>query len=374
MSDAINLELRRRLAALKDEARKNEDAWRRSKQRELDLLEAAGLAELLERLTGGLRASYSLAAATLVLADPEHEVRHLLLGRGRRPDGFANVRFVDSAAECLPPAAARTGRPWLGAYNRNAHEALFPATVELESVALLPLVRRQRLVGALNLGSAERERFHRGLATDFLGHLAVIAAFSLENAINRERLVRSGHTDVLTGWHNRRYLESRLKEELARSRRESRPLACLMIDVDHFKRINDEHGHLAGDEVLRAVAARIDAQVRASDVAARYGGEEFIVLAPGTGLDAGLALGERIRKAVEAAPFELAPGGTRLPVTVSIGVAEHPAAGGDSLESAAERLVAAADSGLYRAKSAGRNAVCPAGPSGRRPNPLERLG
>ena len=148
----------------------------------------------------------------------------------------------------------------------------------------------------------------------------MIAAFWLENAVNRARLVRSGFTDVLTGWHNRRYLQTRLREELARCRREQSPLTCLMIDVDHFKKINDQYGHLAGDEVLRQVAQCIDGEVRDSDVSARYGGEEFVILLPATGrLNRGRVLAERIREAVAAEPFEIDRREAPLPITVSIG-------------------------------------------------------
>ena len=185
------------------------------------------------------------------------------------------------------------------------HELLFPSVSSLESVALLPLTRQGRIIGSLNMGSTEARRFADHLATDFLHHLAVIAAFCLENAVNRARLVRSGFTDVLTGWHNRRYLQTRLREELARCHRELSPLTCLMIDVDHFKHINDRYGHLAGDEILRQLAQCVDGEVRSSDVSARYGGEEFVILLPATGLAAGRVLAERIRGAVSAELFEL---------------------------------------------------------------------
>ena len=206
--------------------------------------------------------------------------------------------FVDSV-HGVAPAVAAGRRPWLGKFNRADHALLFPRRARRSKrVALLPLTRQERLIGSLNFGSRERERFTAALGTDFLHHLAVIAAFALESAVNRARLVRSGFTDVLTGWHNRRYLQSRLHEELARCRRERTPLTCLMIDVDHFKSVNDRFGHLAGDEVLRQLAHCISAEVRGSDVSARYGGEEFVVLLPGTGVAAGFLLAERIRAAV----------------------------------------------------------------------------
>jgi diguanylate cyclase (GGDEF)-like protein len=348
--------LRRRLAVLTEEARKNDDAWRRAQAREMELLEADTLSALLERLTSGLCASYRLEAATLVVADLDHEIRRLLSSQGALQAEQSSVLFVDSVQGVAPAAAAR--RPWLGKFNRSDHALLFPATPDLESVALLPLTRQERLIGCLNFGSRQRERFQAALGTEFLNHLGLIAAFALESAVNRARLVRSGFTDVLTGWHNRRYLQSRLFEELARCRRERTPLTCLMIDVDHFKSVNDRFGHLAGDEVLRQLARCISDEVRGSDVSARYGGEEFVVLLPGTGVAAGFLLAERIRAAVAAEPFELPGGAPRLPVTVSIGVAEHsPAPGELDLKVVGERLLAFADAALYEAKAGGRNAV-----------------
>ena len=345
--------LRTRFAALTEEARRNEEAWRRAQRREMALLEAATLGDLLERLTEDLRASYGLAAATLVLADPEHELRHLLLSHGRRLADYPGVLFVDSAHALAPQLA--TG-PWLGPFTSSDHALLFPANVAIRSVALLPLTREGCTIGSINMGSDRGDRFTDEHATDFLRQLAVIAAFCLESAVNRARLVRSGFTDVLTGWHNRRYLQSRLREELARCRRERTALTCLMIDVDHFKRINDRHGHLAGDDVLRLVARRIGGAVRGSDVPARYGGEEFVILLPGTGHDAGGLLAERIRRAVADETFEIAGSAEHLRVTVSIGVAEHRG-GGDDHEAAVEELLARADAALYEAKAGGRNSV-----------------
>ncbi len=110
--------------------------------------------------------------------------------------------------------------------------------------------------------------------------------------------MRSGLTDFLTGWHNRRYLHARLKEELARAQRQGSGLTCLLIDLDRFKQINDQHGHLVGDMALREAAQRVDAHIRDSDAAARFGGDEFVVLAPGISPEQAAALAERIRQAV----------------------------------------------------------------------------
>ena len=132
--------------------------------------------------------------------------------------------------------------------------------------------------------------------------------------------MRSGLTDFLTGWHNRRYLNARLKEELARAQRQGSGLTCLLIDLDRFKQINDQHGHLVGDMALREAAQRVDAQIRGSDAAARFGGDEFVVLAPGITAEQAAALAERIRVAVSETPLVVSPD-VQLAMTVSIGVA-----------------------------------------------------
>lgn len=348
--------LRERLRVIVEEARRNEAAFERLKQRELELLNAASLPDLFDALVRRLPASDGLDAATLVLDDPQHELRHLLLGDGISPASLPDVVFTDSVL-ALAPQARALGRPWLGPFAPADHGLLFPGRRALGSVALLPLTRGERLIGLLNLGSHDPGRFTREHATDFLAHLAAIVGFCVESAANRARLVRAGLTDYLTGWHNRRFLHLRLREELARARRHGSAVSLLMLDLDRFKQINDGCGHLAGDEALREVAARIESQVRASDTAARFGGDEFAVLMPGADAGQAARLAERIRAAVASGPVEAGPG-IAVPVSVSIGVATLAAtpASGD-LKALAEHLLAEADAALYRAKAAGRNRV-----------------
>jgi len=353
-------ELRRRITRLTQEARKNEEAWKRSQRREMALLEAEDLPDLFGHLTVGLRRGYGLDATSVAIADPEHEIRNLLRMEAGEADQFEDILLVDRI-DCLVPQLRR-GRPWLGAFGAGRHGPLFTpgltATTPLASVALLPLVRHGRVIGSLHFGSSDPHRFTETHATDFLRHLAAMAALGLESAVNRAKLVQRGFTDALTGWHNRSYLETRLEEELARCQRAQTSLVCLMIDVDHFKRVNDACGHAAGDTVLREIARRIDSEVRGSDVSARYGGEEFIVLLPGTELETGSLLAERIRAGVAASPIGLDVVDARLTVTISIGLARYrPVGCREDPQSAARRLLAEADRALYEAKAAGRNAV-----------------
>lgn len=351
-------ELRAEIARLHAEAHRNAELFSRSLERELALLEQESLPQLLQAIVGGLRQSHGLESVTLALQDPEHEIRQLLLGDGHRPEEFAGVLFVDSVV-ALAPQARSLARPWLGPYKLADHALLFPGEASLGSIALLPLERGGRLVGMINFGSADPARFSSQLASDFLARLGAIAAFALDSACNRARLLRAGLGDCLTGWHNKRYLHSRLREEVARAQRSGGPLSLLMIDLDHFKEVNDSHGHLGGDTAIREVALRVESVLRQSDAAARFGGDEFAIVLPGAGEAAALRAAQRMRRAVSASPVEVGPG-VELHVTVSIGVASLVAADAGDIKTQADRLIADADAALYRAKAAGRNQVASA--------------
>lgn len=170
-----------------------------------------------------------------------------------------------------------------------------------------------------------------------------------------ERLYDAGVRDPLTKAHNRRYLDDRADSEHAFALRHGTPLSVLMIDVDYFKRVNDTHGHQAGDEVLKNVSATLQYTVRKEDTLARYGGEEFLILVRGVPHEGATALGERVRSSLErlVIPWE----GQQLRVTASVGVATMSPA---QVYETPATLIAAADHCLYQAKETGRNRVCAA--------------
>jgi diguanylate cyclase (GGDEF)-like protein len=165
------------------------------------------------------------------------------------------------------------------------------------------------------------------------------------------RLEVMSKTDVLTGVHNRRHFMQLLGREFARARRYQSPLSCVMIDLDHFKQINDRHGHLTGDHVLAAVASAIVRAVRDSDIVARYGGEEFCLLLPNTDLVGARELAERCRELI--ARTQVADRAGLLSVTASMGISSYPGAAISSVDA----LLGAADDALYRAKAGGRDRV-----------------
>jgi len=350
--EAENRLLHERLDRFIAEASHSEQTHKRCHDRELSLLAAEDLPQLLDILTRGMRASFGLPCISLVLLDPEHVLRHLLISTGTSVEELRDIHFVDRLTD-FSPVYDNLRRPWLGPFLGDDHRTLFPHCQRLQSVALLPMIRRNIPIGGLNLGSDNFNRFTRYHASDFLNRLATIGAVCLENTANREHLVVSGLTDALTGLHNRRYLERRLSEEIARSRRYGHPLSCLFIDADHFKLVNDLHGHSAGDQVLRELSLRVRECLRASDVATRFGGEEFALLLPQTDLVEALKLAERIRQRVQRNAIQTG-NGNELAVTISIGVSELKEA---DQKDAGDRLISSADAALYQAKRQGRNRV-----------------
>ncbi len=191
---------------------------------------------------------------------------------------------------------------------------------------------------------------------------ASFGAFWLEIQYMNYELSRQAARDLLTGMLNRRSFLIEFERELSRLRRSSGVLSVAMFDLDHFKHLNDTWGHPAGDEVLRVVAASMQASIRLPDVLGRYGGEEFVLLMPDTNLEAAMSVTERIRVAVASGGVEWK--GERLSISLSGGVACFPSDGTDIAS-----LVAAADAALYAAKRAGRNRIMPAVAPAAAPSP-----
>ncbi len=173
---------------------------------------------------------------------------------------------------------------------------------------------------------------------------------ALENARLHRMVERQAMVDSLTGLANRRSLEESLRSELARAARFSDSVCVVLADLDDFKQVNDQYGHAAGDEVLKAFAGALRKTVRESDVAGRWGGEEFALVLPGTDADGGARLAERARATIEAREVKM-PNGDLCSVTASFGVASFP----ESHELG--EILAAADSALYAAKGQGKNRV-----------------
>jgi diguanylate cyclase (GGDEF)-like protein len=209
----------------------------------------------------------------------------------------------------------------------------------------IPVVADEQQIGLLVCaGIPETSHMNEEMLANLGAHLALAAANS--------RNYTGAITDALTGLRNRRYGMARLDDAVYASKRYGSALAVAMCDIDHFKRVNDTYGHPAGDAVLREIGSRIAASVRKSDVAVRYGGEEFMLILPEAAADGLPAIGEKVRRAIAAAPISLGAGTAPLCVTLSVGVAAFHAA-----TDSAETIIARADGALYRAKEAGRNRI-----------------
>ena len=268
--------------------------------------------------------------------------------------GVQGTETLDKAQDALEAALASSAPPMQrlldGVSPALVADACRSQTLQLavEADALtfvLPVVSESRLIGILLCAAVPAgNRLDRNLLENLGAHLTLAAINS--------RNYTGAITDQLTQLKNKRYGLARLEEALFGARRHQAALGLAMCDLDSFKRVNDTHGHLAGDAVLREVARRIAANVRKADVAVRYGGEEFMLILPGADARALALIGEKLRHAVASAPFELGAGGEAATLTMSVGLAAFRADADRS-----DDLIGRADAALYRAKQSGRNRV-----------------
>ena len=269
-----------------------------------------------------LRASRGPAGtATLLPTEPADDLLAAQVVRLNQPINYRPV----------PNGPARAGAP--------AHPALY-----------VPLSQREQMLGALAVDSRDHHRIFPESDVGPLATLADYAAIAIVNARLFAEVQLASITDGLTGLFNRRHVLALADQEYARARRFERPLSALMIDIDHFKQVNDTHGHATGDQVLAEVGRRLRSSVRTIDIVGRYGGEEFVLVLPETALPGAGLLGERLRRGMAASPIATLAGA--LSITMSVGVATTQPTVSD-----VATLIANADSALYAAKQAGRNRV-----------------
>jgi diguanylate cyclase (GGDEF)-like protein len=215
-------------------------------------------------------------------------------------------------------------------------------------VAAVPVIFHERTMGVLMVTSDEPERVWQDNEVMLMMTVADQMAVAVNHARLFQQMQREALTDGLTGCFNRRFFEIQLERDLHLATRMRQPVSLILLDVDHFKSVNDTYGHRAGDEVLRLLACELREEVQGVDTAARYGGEEFAIILPQAGPEGALAVAERVRVRIEK--MEIPVVGS---VTVSLGIATFPLHA-----SSRELLVAAADRALYQAKRTGRNRVC----------------
>jgi diguanylate cyclase (GGDEF)-like protein len=342
-------------------------------------IENARLLAGRDRLVEELRALLEIGQVGAMEADEETLARSLAptLRRAARADGCAIVRWDDGGSRLVVLAAdgRAESRLRLGDVDATRYPAGREVLLDgrrttlaadepdrtpqmrtmLEAwgaacVLLLPLTAAGRVVGVVELACAA----HAEPTSDELELYATMtshAAAALENARLMARLRHAADIDQVTSVHNHRYLQERLRQEVARAGRTGSPLAVLMIDLDGFKLINDQHGHADGDRVLRNVAAMLKLTVRANDVVARYGGDEFVILMPDTDEEAARLVADRVVKGIRGQVHALGDGGEGT-VSCSVGMAVLPTDG-----RTAAALLRAADTAMYGVKRAGGSRV-----------------
>nr|WP_232064270.1 DUF484 family protein [Undibacterium sp. YM2] len=352
-----NQALRARLDSLLELAHRNQSIMARHQSFDLKIIGANSFRELITNIFSALAITSELDVVSLVLFDKMGDLQQMLCDLKIDLNEFPHLVFLRHEVELSQPETA-LHKPQLGLYQSLAYSSYFSSfNKKPASIAIIPMRRQGRLIGCLNLGSFKADRFQPNMATDFIERLGSIIAICLENVINNERLTYIGLTDPLTNVSNRRYVEQRMLEEIARARRQRYSIACMYLDIDFFKQINDRYGHQGGDDVLKEVAKRIKNELRLSDTLGRFGGEEFVVVLVNTNLHDAIQVAERIRKSIAGQDFVLSEAGT-CQATISIGLTTiDENTNYDNATSIARDLVLRADRALYQAKNGGRNQV-----------------
>jgi diguanylate cyclase (GGDEF)-like protein len=341
----------------------NERIWAGFRRVEVSLIGAHSLRDFIGALTTEFpRIFPKVDAVSLACFDPEYEITRMLdapFGADATAHDPTDLSgsFINVTQESLRNLFGGTRQPRLGPCTPDIQALLFPSYPQpLGSIALAPLMLRDQLVGTLNQASLDPRHFDPDTATDLLEHLAAVTSMCLDNAVSRERLRWYGLMDPLTGVANRRLFEHRLGDEIERWLRRDEPLTYMLVDIDHFKRVNDKYGHHAGDQVLQQVAELLGRDLRGADLLARYGGEEFIMLLPNTTRRQATAIAQRICRNVAAHKFKIADG-RKLSISISIGVACLDDKDQIAKQSPSMWLFEQADKSLYSAKQAGRNRI-----------------
>ncbi len=293
-----------------------------------------------------------------------HPAQQALVAMFRHPDevfGKAQVSIplppglLQTPAKVQPYLEGLEASPEFQRALGDADQLSGPLKGNGEPWVVFPVVTRGTPRGVFVIRSAHwNGDDSRALAKRYLQTITT----ALENALLHARVLETAIRDSLTGLFNVRYFKERFQAEIGKSERFRHPVSLMFFDVDHFKKYNDTHGHPAGDEVLRRMAALLKKNFRNTDIVARYGGEEFVVLMPYTAFADALAKAESFRKVVEEAPFPNEHTQPLGKVTVSIGVSEYPSHGGSM-----DAVIKASDDALYEGKKKSRNVVVPGKPA-----------
>lgn len=303
------------------------------------------LSTLLSHISELVCEAVEAEACSIMLLDRSRERLVGRAGFGLTRRDVSGIRF--EVGEGVAGWVAQHGEPALisDVSSDDRFVELSDSKSDIRSLACVPLVSQGKAVGVLTTTSSQSGAFTPA-DVDLLIFIAKTIVLDLEN----KRLRRLSVTDQLTGAFNREFLQQNLAREIESAEARGVPLAVAMLDVDHFKQVNDRFGHDVGDKVLAEVAVRLRGAIRDDDLLIRYGGEEFLVLLPKTDAEKACEVGERMRRRLEDEAIPV--GDEEMPIRISVGVAEHRRGDEDGAE-----LVRRADEALYEAKRRGRNRV-----------------
>ena len=305
------------------------------------------LEEISAVLVDRLPSILSIHYFTLFIYDKDKRTLNLMCHN--RPDIESSFSLSLSSSPIMK-AAILSGKYILeqsfmdSKYNRKSGSKFF----KKDYFATIPLKIEKEIVGVLNINDGEQVSFDVS-NLDFVLKLSEFISMTVSNAILYEKTKKLSVTDGLTGISNRPNMEQTLRSEFERSMRYGAPLSVVLLDVDHFKVVNDTYGHQKGDEILVAVASLLKTFCRANDIAARYGGEEFLMILPQSNAQGAFKIAERVRE--ELMKLNFTGNESNFSVTTSCGVAELDR---DDMKNA-DQLISAADHALYEAKNGGRN-------------------
>ncbi len=323
--------------------RENEEIARKFFEIEVSILSILDFQDLFERLLSEIREKFGIPCVWISLID-RSEISDLIEALAASKDLRERLNVIDR--ETFLDLVHNTTTPLLLNGDLRPYYPIFPRGQLnfIRSLAISPISLHGEIIGSLNQADFSRLRYRPGMDTRLLEQLAVKVSICLSNVIAHERLKWLAVRDPLTSLLNRRVMETVLKREYKRARRYRTPLSLAFLDIDHFKDVNDRHGHECGDALLRYVSGQLMQITRGSDVVARYGGDEFVIILPGTSSGEVLKLLYRLQQHFHEYPMRQRE--SSIPVSISFGVASIT----DPRVTDPESLLRTADAMLYRVK------------------------
>lgn len=364
MEDTIfteNQKLKRQLDSLLRRARTNEQKQELFDSFGFEVIAANTPAQLRDYILFQMQARFQLQDVVMCIIDFDHDAEKLFYGHDVDAKAiFENKLIILDIDKDKDKIDSLNKFPSLGPAVIKKYDWMLSGLENIQchkSAALLPLIRSDQLIGTLLLLSKDINRYQPGIATTFLQKLSAMTAVAIENCLNQQRLKEIGYQDPLTQAYNRRYFDLRFSDEIERSLRQDEDLACMFLDVDFFKKVNDTYGHHVGDLVLTRLVTMIKEHVRACDIVARYGGEEFAVVLPGVTLELACEIAERLRTSVENDVHIACGQGLRVTVSIGLQILSKVGTLNVSVTDIGYKLLEHADQALYVAKESGRNRV-----------------